>query len=186
MSLTRAYLKGLGLDDEKVNAIIDAHSETVTALKNKYTELETQFASAKESADKLPEIQKELESLKKEDYKSRYETEKAAHDQLKATVESGRVRAAKEKAVRAWYEKNNIRDAGLAIAMRGTRLDELELNEDGSLRDAAPLERLLEGDFKPLVTQNHRTVSSGGSLAGREETPPSANETMNRLLRASR
>ena len=183
MSLSRNFLKSLGLDEDKVNSIIDAHAETVTALNTRYSELEAKYNGAKESA---AEVQKELESLKKEDFKSRFEAEKAAHDQLKASVESGRVRAAKEKAVRAWYEKNNIRDAGLAIAMRGTRRDELELNEDGSLRDDAPLERLLAGDFKPLVTQNHRTGSSGGSLAGREETPPSANETMNRLLRASR
>ena len=32
MSLTRAYLKSLGLEEEKISSIIEAHSETVSAL----------------------------------------------------------------------------------------------------------------------------------------------------------
>ena len=32
MSLTRSYLKSLGLDEEKISSVIEAHSETVSAL----------------------------------------------------------------------------------------------------------------------------------------------------------
>ena len=64
MSLTRSYLKSLGLDDEKINSVIEAHSETVTALNQKYSELETRYRGAKESADQLPALRQELEALK--------------------------------------------------------------------------------------------------------------------------
>ena len=32
MSLTRSFLKSLGLDEEKISSVIEAHSETVSAL----------------------------------------------------------------------------------------------------------------------------------------------------------
>ena len=57
MSLTRNYLKTLGLNDDQISAVIDAHSETVTALNTKYSGLETKYNSAKESADRLPDVQ---------------------------------------------------------------------------------------------------------------------------------
>ena len=67
MSLTRAYLKSLGLEEEKISSIIEAHSETVSALNQRYSELEARYNDAKQSADQLPELQKELETMKKED-----------------------------------------------------------------------------------------------------------------------
>ena len=133
MSLTRSFLKSLGLDEEKIASVIEAHSETVTGLNGRYADLENKFnelnqrySAAKADAEKLPGVLKELEALKKEDYKGKYE-------ELFSAVEKGKARAAKEAAVRAWYEGKNIRGAGLAIAMRGTPLDDIELGEDGAI-----------------------------------------------------
>ena len=33
MALTRKFLKAMGIEDDKIDQIIDAHTETVTALK---------------------------------------------------------------------------------------------------------------------------------------------------------
>ena len=67
MSLTRGMLKGMGLTDEQVSAIIDAHTETVDGLKDS-------LKAAKADADKLKVVQKELDDLKAnsgDDYKSK-------------------------------------------------------------------------------------------------------------------
>ncbi len=185
MSLSRAYLKTLGLSEEQVSAVVEAHGETVAALNRKYAELENLYTGAKESADRLPVVQKELDDMKKDDFKTKFEAEKSAHDALKESVSRKEARAAREKAVREFYEKKNIRGANLTIAMRGTELDGLELDGQGKLADPAPLEELVNGDFKPLVSVPHRTVTSGAALAGRPEPAPSANETMNKLLRGN-
>ena len=177
MSLSRSFLKTLGLNDDQISAVIDAHGETVTALNTKYSELETKYNSAKESADKLPDIQKELNDLRKEDYKGKYET-------LFASVEKGKARTAKEKAARAYYEGKNIRGGNLAIALRATDLDQLQLDDSGKLADTKALDALVEGDFKPLVT-TRRTVSSGGTLSGHTEQTQNPNEIMNRLFRGA-
>lgn len=178
MSLSRSFLKSLGLNEDQTSAVIDAHSETVTALQSKYAELETKYNSAKESAERLPAIQKELDDLRKEDYKGKY-------DNLFASVEKGKARAAKETAVKAYYEGKNIRGQNLTIAMRGTDFDALQLDESGNLADTAALDALVDGDFRPLVTSARRTVSSGGTLAGHSDPPQNPNDTMNRILRGN-
>ena len=183
MSVSRSFLKSLGLNDDQVSAVIDAHSETVTGLQSKYTDLETRYRAAKENADRLPTIQKELDDLKKSDFKSMYESEQRAHNALKETVSREKARTAKEKAVRAYYEGKNIRGSNLAIALRGTDLDQLQLDESGSLADTAALDALVEGDFSPLVASARRTVSSGGTLSGHAEQSQNENMTMNRLIR---
>ena len=111
-----------------------------------------------------------------------YESEQRAHNALKESVSREKARTAKEKAARAYYEGKNIRGNNLAIAMRGTDLDQLQLDDSGNLADTAALDALVEGDFKPLVT-TRRTVSSGGTLAGHPEPTSSSNEVMNRLFR---
>lgn len=186
MSLSRTDLKLIGLNDDQISSVIAAHSETVSALKQKYSELETRYNSAKESADQLPVVQKELADLKKADFKGKYEAEQSAHNALKESISREHARTAKEKAVRAYYEGKNIRGGNLSIAMRGTDLDQLQLDDAGALADTSALDALVEGDFRPLVTTAHRTVSSGGSLAGHSDPQPvNTNITMNRLIRGN-
>ena len=57
MALTRTLLKGLGLTEEQVGTIIEAHSETVNGLKE-------ELGTYKAAAEKLPGVQKELDDLK--------------------------------------------------------------------------------------------------------------------------
>ena len=57
MALTRKFLSALGIDADKVDEIINAHTETVDALKNERDKY-------KADAEKLPEVTRELTSLK--------------------------------------------------------------------------------------------------------------------------
>ena len=58
MALTRKYLSALGIEAEKIDEIISAHTETVDGLKD-------EIAKYKGDAEKLPAVQKELDELKK-------------------------------------------------------------------------------------------------------------------------
>ena len=83
MALTRKLLKGMGLTDEQVDTIIEAHTDTVDGLK-------ADIGRYKADAEKLPGIQKELDDLKKEDadggYKAKYEKEKKDFQDFKDGV----------------------------------------------------------------------------------------------------
>lgn len=167
MALTRAFLKSLGLDEDKVTSIIEAHTETINGLTTAKTQLEQQLAEAKKDGETLKTVQKELDDLKKEDYKTKYETEKKAHEDLVASNAAKEAKTAKETAVKAFYESKNIKGANLAIAMRGTSLDGIELDDKGAIKDTKTLEDLVAGDFKPLTNAaGPRVVGSGASVGG--------------------
>ena len=97
MALTRKMLKAMGIEDEKIDEIVDAHAETVDALKkerNKY----------KEEADKLTDVQKKYDDLKKvvdseeeDPYKAKYDKEHKAFEEYKAGVESERIQGTPEE-----------------------------------------------------------------------------------------
>ena len=74
MALTRKLLKGMGLTDEQVDTIIEAHTDTVDGLK-------ADVEKYKGDAEKLPTVQKELDDLKAAGdggYKEKYEKEHKA------------------------------------------------------------------------------------------------------------
>lgn len=53
MALTRKLLRSMGIEDEKIDQIIDAHTETVNALKDERDGL-------KDAADRLKKAEAEL------------------------------------------------------------------------------------------------------------------------------
>lgn len=164
MALTRkdirTWLEDENMDMEaKIQKIIGGHLETVDGLRDEATRF-------KADAERLASVQTELDELKaKGDYKEQYETEKAAHEALIAKLESEKTATAKEKAVRAYYESKNIKGNNLNIAMRGTKLDAIELDGE-SIKDTAGLDELVAGDFASLVTKPRKVVDSGGGLGG--------------------
>ena len=57
MAFTRKFLKALGLTEEQVDSVVEAHTETVDGLKS-------QMAGYKADAEKLEDVQKKLDDLK--------------------------------------------------------------------------------------------------------------------------
>lgn len=180
MALTRKLLKGMGLTDEQVDTIIEAHTDTVDGLKsdiNKY----------KADAEKLPNVQRELDELKAAGdggYKKRYEDEHAAFEAYKGDIAAKEARAAKEKAVRAYYESKDIKGANLEIAMKGSSVEIEGVELDGDkIKDTASLDALVGGTFSGLVsnvpTFNWSAPVGGGNNAN------TANDAMNALIRGA-
>ena len=166
MALTRKFLKAMGIEDEKIDQIVDAHTETVDGLKN---ELKT----AKEKADKLDGVEKELNDLKakgEDGYKEKYEKEHKAFEDYKNDVTAKQTKAAKEAAAKAYFEAKNITGANLSIAMRGARdeINSIELDENGKIKDAKALDDLVAGEYAGLIVS---TSTKGAKTA----TPPANN-----------
>ena len=57
MALSRKYLSGMGLDDKQIESIIEAHSDTISGLRDERDKY-------KARAEKLPELEKRLEEAK--------------------------------------------------------------------------------------------------------------------------
>lgn len=149
MALTRKLLKGMGLTDEQVDTIIEAHTDTVDGLK-------ADVSRYKADAEKLPDIQKQLDDLKAAGdggYKAKYEKEHSAFESYKSDITAKESKAAKEKAVRAYFEGKNIKGANLELAMRGCGEEMAALELDGDkIKDTKALDALIEGTYKGLIS----------------------------------
>ena len=165
MALTRKALKAMGLTEEQVESIIDAHTETVDRLKD---ELKT----AKADAEKLEAVTKERDALKAAGdggFEEKYNAIKAEYEKYKNDVTAKEEKAAKEAAARAYFEGKAITGKNLEIAMRGAReeIGAIKL-KDGAIADTKALDALIEGDYAGLVV----TKSKAGANTA---TPPNKN-----------
>ena len=164
MALTRKLLKGMGLTDEQVDTIIEAHTDTVDGLK-------ADAAKYRADAEQLPKVQKELDTLKAAGdggWQEKYEKVKKDLDDYKAEISTKEAKAAKEKAVRAYYEGKGITGKSLDIAIRGSgaEIDALELDGE-KIKDTSALDELINGTFSGLVST---TTTKGADTA----TPPTS------------
>ena len=161
MALTRKLLKGMGLTDEQVDTIIEAHTDTVDGLKADVTRY-------KADAEKLPGVQKQLDDLKAAGdggYKAKYEKEHSAFEAFKTDITAKESKAAKEKAVRAYFESKNITGANLDLAMRGCGEEMAALELDGEkIKDTKSLDALVDGTYKSLVSKPAVRLDMGARL----------------------
>ena len=161
MALTRKLLKGMGLTDEQVDTIIEAHTDTVDGLKADVTRY-------KADAEKLPGVQKQLDDLKAAGdggYKEKYEKEHSAFEAFKTDITAKESKAAKEKAVRAYFESKNITGANLDLAMRGCGEEMSALELDGEkIKDTKSLDDLVDGTYKSLVSKPAVRLDMGARL----------------------
>ena len=139
----------MGLTDEQVDTIIEAHADTVDGLK-------ADVSKYKSDAEKLAGVEKELNDLKAMGdggYKEKYEKEHKAFEDYKADITAKESKAAKEKAVRAYFESKNITGANLDLAMRGCGEEMAALEMDGDkIKDTKSLDALIGGTYKSLVS----------------------------------
>lgn len=151
MAMTRKALKAMGLTDEQADSIVEMHTDTMAALKE-------QRDTYKADADKLAEAQAELEALKADGYKEKYEKEKSDFEAYKTSQTQQAAKAAKTAAVRKYFEDAGITGKSLEIAMRGAGAEIAAAELEGDkLKDTAALEALVKGDFAGLVGETKVT-----------------------------
>lgn len=166
MSLTRKMLKAMGIEEEKIDQIIEAHSETVDSLK-------ADRDSYKEDAEKLKDVQKELDDLKAkgdDGWKEKHDRLKGEFDQYKNDVQAKETKAAKEAAYRAVLKDANLSEKGIEKAVKYAEWDKIELGEDGKLKGANDHIKAVREEWAEYVTT---TTTTGAKTS----TPPANNGT---------
>lgn len=161
MALSRKLLKGMGLNDEQVDTIIEAHTETVTGLK-------TEAEKYKADAQALPGVQKELEqaksdleSGKKDSWKVKYDAVKEEFDEYKQEQKKKESRAAKESAYRDLLKAAGISEKRIDSVLRVSDVESLELDEHGAIKDADKLTAAIKAEWSDfIVTTQTRGVDT--------------------------
>ena len=164
MSLTRKMLKAMGIEEEKIDQIIEAHSETVDSLK-------ADRDSYKEDAEKLKDVQKELDDLKAkgdDGWKEKHDRLKEEFDQYKNDVQAKETKAEKEAAYRAVLKDANLSEKGIEKAIKYAEWDKIELDADGKLKGANDHIKAVRDEWAEYVTT---TTTTGAKTS----TPPANN-----------
>lgn len=189
MALSRRMLTAMGITAEQIEQIIEAHTETVSGLKQQIADLGDDLAKAKESgtadSDRLKDVQKELDNLKAqvaEDAKARegkdYDALKKEFDDYKAEVQEKAVKSAKEKALRDLLSDMKVSDKGTSMIMKYMGVSGIELDEEGKLKDAASIKKAVKEDWSDYIptvetkgadTKTPPTDGKGGGVAKTRE-----------------
>ena len=182
MALTRRMLNAMGIEAEKIDEIIAAHTETVDALKE-------QRDGYKADAEKLPAVQKELDEFKANAdkdggkvWQTKYDAmkeekekvEKAFND-FKAQAEAAKTKAAKEKAYRDLLKEIGVAEKRIDSVMKVTDLDAIELDDKDSdkRKDSAKEEW---ADF--IVTNSQQGANTATPPQGNGESHTSSRAAM--------
>lgn len=185
MALTRKFLAALGIEAEKIDEIINAHTEVTDALKD-------ELAKAKEEAGKLPAVQKELDDMKKaveadskDPYKVKYEALKEDFEDFKKGIEAEKTKASKSSAYEALLKKAGIAEKRIAAVLRVSDLDGVELDDEGKIKDSDKLLESIKTDWADFIKDDGNKggkeggarVDLGGSLEGKSK-PVTKDEIM--------
>lgn len=176
MALTRKFLSALGIDADKIDEIITAHSETVTALKEERDKY-------KKDAEKLPSVEQELETLKKDsaeqgEWKSKFDKEHEAFEQYKSDVDA-KDRATKLKnAYSKLLTECKVGEKQIDAILKVTDFSSMKLTDDGSLEDADKLKEGINSTWSGFISS---TETAGAKV----ETPPRKDDRGGKATRAA-
>lgn len=151
MALTRKLLRGMGLTDEQVDTIIEAHTDTVDGIK-------AERDSYKTDAEKLPGVQKELNDLKQTIGDGGETVSKAEYDRLqndfntyKDGVTAREAHTAKETAYRTLLKEAGVDPKRIDAIVKITDIDGIELAEDGKIKDADTRTATVKTDYADFI-----------------------------------
>ena len=153
MALTRKLLKGMGLTEEQIDSIIDAHTDTLEGLQSKVKSLEADAA-------KLKDVQKELNDLKGgKDWKAEHDKVKKELDDYRAEQQGKELSAKKRAAYKAMLEKGNIDPDLIETILKADRdrIESIELDGD-TVKNENKLAEDIKADWGKFVTT---TVKKG-------------------------
>lgn len=179
MALSRKYLSALGIEADKIDQIIEAHTDSLEGIKAERDKYKEQIDNGKNDVDakakELADTRKELEDLKKQvetDAKERegkdYDKLKKEFDDYKAEQEAKATRAAKESALKELLTDMKMSDKGSKQVLKWMGVADIELDEDGKIKDASNLRKSIKEDWGDYI-------QSEGAKGADTSTPPENN-----------
>ena len=158
MALTRKMLKAMGIEEEKIDQIIEAHSETVDSLK-------ADRDNYKKDADQLKSVREELDELKAkgdDGWKEKHDKLKGDFDTYKKDVEAKETHSKKVEAYRTILKDAGLSEKGIEKAVKYAEWDKIELEADGKLKGASDHIKSVKEEWAEYVTT---TTTTGAKTA---------------------
>lgn len=182
MSLTRKMLKAMGIEEEKVDQIIEAHAETVDALKAERDEF-------KADAAKLHSVQKELDELREKGdggFEAKYKKEHEDFEAFKAEIEAEKAKSEKEALYKQLLLDAGVDSKRIEPVMKVTDWNAISV-KDGKLENEAKLTEAAKqewGAFIQATAQQGAPTDTPPASAGGEKEPHSLAEALRQKYNA--
>jgi len=175
MALTRKFLAAMGIEEDKIDEIISAHSETVTGLKGEIDKFKAEAEKATTLEKELADAKKSLDAGDKSPYKVKYEAaieEKEAlqkqFDDYKADIEAKKTLRSKQDAYRAILKDAGVSEKRIDSIMKisDEQIAKIEFDEAGATKDAEAIKKAISEEWADFI---QTTDKKGAQTA----TPPS-------------
>lgn len=163
MAFTRKFLSALGIEPDKVDEIIAAHTEVTDALKEERDKYKVE-------AEKLPDVENELKALKdkaagEDPYKEKYDKLKKEHDEYVKDVEAKATTAKKENAFKEILKDIGIPEKRIETVLKVSDLSKLEFDEQGNVKDGDKMKESLKTEWADFIPRK-------GTEGANSPTPP--------------
>lgn len=166
---TRKYLTSIGIEEDKIDLIMEKHSEVVTEIKDERDKYKVE-------ADKLPDVQKQLSELQEEaknnsddKYKVKYEALKEDFEEYKKGVTAKETKSKKESAYTKLLKAAGVSEKRISAILKVTNFDDIELDENGDAKEADKLTESIKSEWSDFIST---TSTQGANVAN-----PPANNT---------
>lgn len=187
--LTRKMLKAMGIEEDVIEQIIEAHTETVEALKEQRDGYKSEADKAKGLSNELEKTQKQLkelleddsqDELRKQNDEQAKEIEKlrkvneslqSEFDAYKTDAEAKETQRRKSDAYKQLLEKAGIAPKYAGKVLKVTSLDGIELDEDGSVKGE---DEAIEG----IKSEWSEFIAKKETKGANPENPPTQGKTV--------
>lgn len=162
----------MGIEADKVDEIIVAHTETVDALKEKMGELQTE-------ADKVPDIQKKLDKALKQiedaekdgdknPWKVKYDAIKEEFGDYKKNVEAEKSKTTKTEAFKKLLQDIGISEKRIDAVVRVSDIESINLDAEGNIEGVDDLKKSLASEWEDFIVKSNMQGAN-------TSTPPTNN-----------
>lgn len=165
MALTRKMLKAFGIEDEKIDEIIEAHAESVEAVKAQRDEYRAE-------AEKVPALQKQLEEMgDPSEYRDKYDAERKAFEDYRRQVDADKAETEKRGLYRDLLVRSGIDPKRVDSVLKVSDLSNVTV-KDGAIEGADEIAGGIKADWADFIVATRtegapvpKPPKSGGSGA---------------------
>lgn len=165
MALTRSMLKAMGIEEEKIEQIIESHTESTNALKDQRDE-------AMRQAERVTELEKQVEELSaqpQDDWRAKYDEEHESFEAFKAEVAKQRELDEKRSLYGALLKDSGVDERRIPAILKVTDLDGISVR-DGAIEGAEALSARVAEEWGDFIAQ---TFVKGAKV----DDPPAQDHT---------
>ena len=169
MALTRGMLKGMGLTEEQIGAIIDEHVATIDGLKTERDKFKTEIDGLAGVQQELEEAKKRLASSDPAEWESKYNKEHTDFEAYKAQIAEDQREAECKSLYRNLLLENGVGTKHIDSILRVTDFKSIKKGKDGKLENTDKLTENIKTEWAGFI------ASTSAQGAGVENPPTTGN-----------